>query len=131
MTPARKAQILAALATLPNHFKTEARLQSAVAQVLTDLGANFVEEFRFTTLDRVDFLIGNEGDGLDSPAFCVECKVQGSALAISRQLHRYAAHTAELVLVSAKATGIGSGEIVGRNGNRCLLHVLELWRNPV
>ncbi len=128
MHPEKKAAVFAALAALPNHWKTEVHLGDAVRAVLTAAGLIYLPEHAWSGKDRVDFLV--LGDDLQ-PEFAIECKVKGSALAISRQLYRYAVHTGELVLVSAKATGIESGPITAKNGRTCLLHVFETWRNPI
>lgn len=48
--------------------------------ILRERGIPFHREFKLTDTDRIDFLVGTIG---------VECKVDGSALALARQIGRY------------------------------------------
>lgn len=73
----------------------ESELASAVARLLTEAGIPFEQEYRLSSRDRIDFMVGSVG---------VELKVEGSPADIIRQLHRYAEHDAieELVLVTTR-----------------------------
>ncbi len=134
MKPEEKAALLEALRTMPNRWHVEARLQREVFNLLYCHPVGFMREYRFHPpgQDRVDFALwtGPVQSSDQPPTLGIECKTAGSALSIRRQLYRYARHLPELVLLSAKATGIEAGIITAENGNKCLLHVFELWKNP-
>lgn len=74
---------------------TEDALQRGIAQLLERSRFEHAREVALTKADRIDFLV--EGCG-------VECKIDGSALSVLRQLHRYAQHASvrELLLVTTK-----------------------------
>lgn len=74
----------------------ESALQAGVAAVLERAGAPFEREVRLTRSDRIDFMVGGLG---------VECKMDGSLSALTRQLHRYAQLPAidGLVVVTTRA----------------------------
>jgi hypothetical protein len=75
---------------------SEDALQRGVAQVLAGAGVEFTREVQLGYMGRIDFLMGKIG---------LECKVGGGLSAVTRQLHRYAAHTNldALVLVTTRA----------------------------
>ena len=62
-------------------YSTEAEMQGAIETLLVQRGAEFHREFWLSKKDRVDFMIGG---------IAVECKVKGNAMAIYRQVQRYA-----------------------------------------
>jgi hypothetical protein len=75
---------------------SEDALQRGIAQVLSAAGASFTREVPLSPFDRIDFLVGQIG---------IECKIDGSLSALTRQLHRYAVadQVAALVVVTARA----------------------------
>ena len=85
----------------------EARLQEEIAALLTVEGFTYEREVRLTTTDRIDFMVGGIG---------IEVKVQGSALAVMRQLLRYAEHerVSELILFTTRAQIVVPSELGGK-----------------
>lgn len=65
-------------------YSTESEMQGAIEHFLTEEQVPFEREFRFTNKDIVDFFI----DG----SIAVECKTKGQAMAIYRQVQRYAVY---------------------------------------
>lgn len=121
MSPA-VTEAIQEIAMLPNRYHREERLQEAVAAILKRRKITFEEESVIGTRERIDFLLPG---GLG-----IELKTQGSALAVLRQLYRYADHLEELVLVTALPLGIDSGALQTRIGKRVPLTVCQLWSNP-
>jgi hypothetical protein len=70
---------------------TEAKLQAAIAEVLTREGFAFTREERLGPGARPDFWV--------EPGVCVEVKIKGSASNVRRQLARYCAHERTMVLL--------------------------------
>lgn len=81
-------------------YTSEAEMQEAVNQVLTELGISFQREFVLSPKDRVDFLT--------SEGIAIECKVQGQPLAIHRQIKRYCKfkEVNAIILFTAKHMGV-------------------------
>ena len=67
-------------------FTNERDLQDGIALALTAASIPFTREHRLGATDRVDFLI--------APGIAVEIKVDGSLMALLRQVQRYASHVA-------------------------------------
>ena len=63
------------------NFGCEDDLQIAIASVLSNSSIPFSREYKLTATDRPDFLVGK---------VAIEVKVDGSAVALTRQVHRYA-----------------------------------------
>ena len=59
----------------------EAMLQEAIAIILRDNGIPFAREVKLTSTDRIDFMVCD--------SIGIECKCNGSALALARQVGRY------------------------------------------
>lgn len=117
--------LLAALGALPP-TRDEDRLHASVARVLKLLELQHWPEYELSKRNRIDFFIPNGVPGIG-----IECKTQGSALAVQRQLYRYAEFLHVLILVTTKPLAISSGTILDRHNKPCRLHVLEIWRNPI
>ncbi len=120
------SKLLLALAPIAP-TRDEDILHRRVTRALTELGVKFHPEYEFNRRNRVDFVtwIGNTDTEVG-----IECKTQGSALEVQRQLYRYAEFLHVLILVTTKPLAITSGTILDRHNKPCRLHVLELWRNP-
>jgi len=75
----------------------EVELQDAIAEILDKHTVGYSRELRLNRADRIDFLL-YDGTGL-------EVKVDGTAPALIRQLHRYAQHPSvtSLVVVTTRA----------------------------
>ena len=58
-------------------------MQSAIASALRDQGVSFEREVALSKSDIVDFMVGN---------VAIECKVNGPALGVFRQVKRYMEH---------------------------------------
>jgi hypothetical protein len=86
----------------------EEEVQRAIAAVLTEQRYEFEREVRLAATDRIDFLI-ESGIG-------VEVKIQGSALAATRQLLRYAEHprVRELILFTTRSQIVVPSELGGK-----------------
>lgn len=90
------AQVATALESERLPSGTESRLQVAIADRLTAIGASFEREHRLSEKDRVDFFL----DG----GIALEVKTQGSLNDVTRQLARYAEHESvtEILLVTSR-----------------------------
>lgn len=86
----------------------ELRLQEEIAQVLDAHGHGYAREVALGPGERIDFLI--EG------ALGLEIKVQGSAMEVTRQLLRYAAHEriTGLVLFTTRTQIVVPPELSGK-----------------
>ena len=73
-------------------FTNERDLQDGIALALTAASIPFTREHRLGTTDRVDFLI--------APGIAVEIKVDGSLMALLRQVQRYASHASVQSIVA-------------------------------
>lgn len=73
-------------------FTNERDLQDGIALTLTAANISFTREHRLGTTDRVDFLI--------APGIAVEIKVDGSQMALLRQVQRYARHASVQSIVA-------------------------------
>jgi hypothetical protein len=76
---------------------SEAELQVAIMDLLEQHGVEFQREHRLNRADRIDFFLA-DGNG-------IEVKIDGSAPALIRQLHRYAQHDSiqGLIVVTSRA----------------------------
>jgi len=93
------AEITALLRSKRYPLGTEAALQLAIEQVLTDAGVSFEREARLAPGERIDFLCAG-GIGIEAKTRC------GKRI-IYRQLQRYARHEAVNALILATGTALG------------------------
>ncbi len=103
----------------------EYRMQDGIAQALTAAVITHEREFILSTNDRIDFMAGDIG---------IECKVDGSAVPVARQLFRYLAQprVAGLILVTSRARlGLGLPHEFCTGGVTKPLVVVELWRTAL
>lgn len=77
-------KITDALAMYKYVFTDEAELQSGIATALGQSDIDYEKEARLSDCDRLDFLVEKN--------IALEVKVDGSASALTRQVHRYAQH---------------------------------------
>jgi hypothetical protein len=82
-------------AALPCH--NEAKMQLAIAELLTEASIPFEREVRLSPRDRIDFLVGSIG---------IETKISGSYTTVASQLLRYAESklVSHILLVTTKAS---------------------------
>jgi hypothetical protein len=92
MTAASLAQLLQ---PFQFNFRHESDLQAGIEEALASCRVAFRREVKITGRDRIDFLCGRVG---------LEVKVDSSAPAVLRQLHRYAqcADLDEILLVTSR-----------------------------
>lgn len=108
------SEISAVLAKYRYRFCCEQELQDGIALALSRSDISFEREYRLTDNDRLDFFC--EG-------IAVEVKIDGSAAAVLRQVHRYANHkdVNEILLVTTKASHSIPASL---NGKKIVLHSL-------
>ncbi len=89
-------KIIELLSRYTFRFRSEAELQSLIAQAFRREKLEFYSEYNLGPRDRIDFLVAG-GTG-------IECKVKGRNVEVERQLIRYdgCPHITGLVLVTTK-----------------------------
>lgn len=94
-------EVLQALRSYRYSFHTEDGLQLGIASALRNAGFSYVREAAMDAHDRLDFLVGLDPGGY----VAIEAKIDGTANALLRQLHRYAQHDGidALVVVTNRA----------------------------
>lgn len=76
-----REKIISILRACTFSYQSEDELQQGIFQALTEAGISSEREVKLTAHDRIDFMVGKIG---------IEVKVDFSAAAVVRQLHRYA-----------------------------------------
>lgn len=100
---------------------TEDELQRMLAQTLEREGITFQREYDLGATGRIDFYLPRWNAGL-------EVKIDGSAQAVLRQLHRYSGAALDaLVLVTRRARQGTLPDAIGTMP----LHVLVLWEGAL
>jgi hypothetical protein len=99
MSDMNPQQIQAILAGKMFPLSDEKRLQNAIEDELQRAGVIVKREYRLSTKDIIDFMVGSVG---------IEVKIKGGKLDIYRQLERYAEHelVSHLILVTNVAMGL-------------------------
>ncbi len=116
---------LEALATLLSGYKfrpgSEGDLQRGVQRVLVDNRVPFIRELPLNVVDRIDFLLTDDGIGL-------ELKTKGSPSATLEQLLRYTTHerVRALMLLTTKPTLEVRADVLGGKPFRSLVLPLGL-----
>jgi hypothetical protein len=106
------------------NFTTEEELQCGVQRLLADAGfvanRDYVREHKLDARSRVDFYFPPSRVGL-------EAKINGSASAIARQVHRYLHHpdVQGLILLSRRANVESLPDAI----NEKPLKIVTLWSN--
>lgn len=88
------SEIYHALRAFRIPYMTEARMHSAIGEILAAQEWKFESEVRLSDTDRIDFLIGDIG---------IECKIDGGNVAVLEQCLRYAEseRVGSLILVTS------------------------------
>jgi len=104
-------QIAAAITAFTYPYTSEDLLQAAIARALNEKQIEHAREVRLDPRNRIDFLVGTIG---------IEIKVDGSTMAVTRQLQRYAQFEAitELILVTTRSRMLNvARELTGKRVN--------------
>lgn len=96
------------------NVSSEEILQTQIAEAFAAAGFRFQREYRLSSQDRIDFLVG---DGIG-----VEVKIGGSPMSIHRQCKRYCAHDQVRLLILVTSRSMGLPEQI--EGKECYVHLL-------
>lgn len=118
-------QIVTALQGARFDCTDEYRMQDGVAQALAAAGLEAEREAVLSRAERIDFLVAGVG---------IECKVDGSAAAVARQVVGYLQHpqVSALLLITARARlGRSLPPSITVGGTIKLVRVVETWQGSL